>query len=172
MGINQFQFMQETKTLLADQRRALNPSLRIEVKLEPQKTVQLHVDYDALKDTTGESLDRYLKTVEFKIGEVAFTPARAPFATARKFLTMQEHRLTAILRAVKNVRKMPQQHGSYVNNLPPASPDNEEAAKGNPSTQDQTIPYQGVQYFQLPLPKQTNEINKDRQSEDRGGNNR
>jgi hypothetical protein len=150
----------------------MTASLRTEVKREPYKTVQLLVDSHALPDSTGESLERYLKAVEFNLGEVAFAMARSPFATARRFLTLQECRLRAIQRAVQNVKKMPQQHGIYVNNLP-QNRDDEDITEGNTPTQDQTTEYQSIQYVQLPLPRQQmSELNMDRQSGGRGGNTR
>ncbi len=97
--------MEESKTLISDQKE-MTASLRTEVKREPHKTVQLLVEHHALSDSTAESLERYLKAVEYNL------------RAARRFLTLQEHRLNAIKKAVQNVRKMPQQHGSFVNNLP------------------------------------------------------
>ncbi len=166
--------MEESKILIADQ-KAMTASLRIEVKREPLKTVQLLVERHALPDSTVKSLERYLKAVvEYNLGEVGFAMAKASFATARRFLTLQEHRLNAIKKAVLNVRKMPQQHGSFVNNLlqdRDDDRDDEVMDEGNPPTE--TTEYQNIQYVQLPLPRQqTKELNMDRQSGGRDGNNR
>ncbi len=114
--------------------------------------------------------NKYLKLIEFHLGEVQYAQTTTPFATAKKFLTLQENRLRALQKAVQNVKKMPLQHGVYVNNLPEDT-NNEE---GNTSPiQQQPIAYEGIQYVQLPLPQQDQgEINKDRQSGGRGGNHR
>jgi hypothetical protein len=173
LGIDEFQYMEESKTLIADQ-KAMTASLRTEVKREPHKTVQLLVEHHALPDSTAESLERYLKAVEYNLGEVGFAMAKAPFATARRFLTLQEHRLNAIKKAVQNVRKMPQQHGSFVNNLPQERDDDRNdqvMEEGNPPAE--TTEYSTIQYVQLPLPRQqVKGLNMDRQSGGRGGNNR
>ncbi len=92
----------------------------------------------------------------------------------RRFLTLQEHRLNAIKKAVQNVRKMPQQLGSFVNNLPQERDDdrNDEVMdEGNPPAE--TTEYQNVQYVQLLLPRQqVKGLNMDCQSGGRSGNNR
>jgi hypothetical protein len=66
------------------------------------------MDSHALPDSTAGSLKRYLKAVEYNLGEVGLAMAKSPFATARRFPTLQEHRLNGIKKAVQNVRKMPQ----------------------------------------------------------------
>jgi hypothetical protein len=173
LGIDELQYMEESKILTADQ-KAMTASLRTEVKREPHKTVQLLVEHHALPDSTAESLERYLKAVEYNLGEVGFAMAKAPFATARRLLTLQEHRLNAIKKAVQNVRKMPQQHGSFVNNLPQERDDDRDdqvMGEGNPPAE--TTEYSTIQYVQLPLPRQqVKGLNMDRQSGGRGGNNR
>ncbi len=120
---------------------------------------------------------------------------------------MQEHRLTVIIKAVKNVLNPPIQHGTFVNNLLDTDgmlahcyPDtdmnepeenelmNGEIDDGNgnlperrsPSPGDNSpsptppIEHSGIQYVQLPLPKNQgqNDLNQDRQSGGRGGNHR
>ena len=146
------------------------PSYRNETKLKHHETVQLLVDIGAIEDSTGDTLDQYLKLIEFHLGEVQYAQTTTPFATAKKFLTLQETRLRALQKAVQNVKKMPLQHGVYVNNLPEDTNDDE----GNTSPlQQQPIAYEGIQYVQLPLPQQEQgELNKDRQSGGRGGNHR
>ena len=68
----------------------------------------------------------------------------------------------------------PQQHGSFVNNLPQERDDDrddEVMDEGTPPAE--TTEFQNVQYVQLPLPRQqVKELNMDRQSGCRGGNNR
>ncbi len=144
------------------------PSNRNETKLQPHETVQLLVDVGALEHSTGDSLDQYLRLIEFHLGEVQHAQTTTPFATAKKFLTLQENRLRALQKAVQNVKKMPLQHGVYVNNL--AEDLNAEEGKTSPN-QQQPIAYKGIQYAQLPLPQQDqSELNKDRQSGGHGGN--
>jgi hypothetical protein len=146
------------------------PTGNNETKLQPQETVQLLVDNGTIEDSTGDTLDQYLRLIEFHLGETQHAQTTTPFATAKKFLTLQENRLRALQKAVQNVKKMPLQHGVYVNNLP-EDPNDEE---GNTSPiQQQPIAYEGIQYVQLPLPQQDqDELNKDRQSGGRGGNHR
>ena len=108
---------------------------------------------------------------------------------------MQEHRLTALIKAVKNVLKPPTQHGGFVNNLPDTNMhemDDNELMNGDviddvdlpegrsPSHGDGSpsptppIEHSYIQYVQLPLPKNQgqNDLNQDRQSGGRGGNHR
>ena len=77
LGIDEFQYMEESKTLIADQ-KAMTASLRTEVKREPHKMVQLLVEHHALPDSTAESLERYLKAVEYNLGEVGFAWQKHP----------------------------------------------------------------------------------------------
>ena len=169
LGIDSLQYMEETKTM-PSRPLANVPSSRNETKLKPNETVQFLVDSGAIEDSTGDTLDQYLKLIEFHLGEVQYAQTTTPFATAKKFLTLQETRLRALQKAVQNVKKMPLQHGVYVNNLPEDTNDDE----GNTSPlQQQPIAYEGIQYVQLPLPQQEQgELNKDRQSGGRGGNHR
>ncbi len=114
---------------------------------------------------------------------------------------MQEHRLKAIIKAVKNVLNPPIQHGSFVNNLPDTNMEgigvdeqeenelmNGEIVDGNGDLPDGRSPshgdgspsptppieHSGIQYVQLPLPinQGQNDLNQDRQSGGRGGNHR
>ncbi len=93
------------------------PSNRNEAKLKPHETIQLLVDIGAIEDSTGDTLDQYLKLIEFHLGEVQIAQTTTPFATAKRFLILQENRLRALQKAVQNVKNMPMQHGVYVNNL-------------------------------------------------------
>ena len=126
-------------------------------------------------------LQRYLKT--------------NPFATARKFLLLQDQRMTAIVKAVKNVLKPPTVHGGFVNNLTDINmhemdenalmngddeddvdlPEGRSPSHGDHSpSPTRTIEHSRIQYAQLPLPKNQgrNDLNQDRQSGGRGGNHR
>jgi hypothetical protein len=171
LSIDTLQYMEEIKTMHS-RPLAIMPSNRNETKLQPHETVQLLVDVGALEESTGDSLDQYLTLLEFHLGEVQIfqhAQTTTPFATAKKFLTLQENRLRALQKAVQNVKKMPLQHGVYVNNLA----EDLNAEEGNTSPNHQPIAYEGIQYVQLPLPQQDQgELNKDRQSGGRGGNHR
>ncbi len=169
LGIDTLQYMEETKTMPSCP-LANMPSNRNETKLKPHETVQLLVNIGAIEDSTGDTLDQYLKLIEFHLGEVQYAQTTTPFATAKRFLTLQENRLRALQKAVQNVKKMPLQHGVYVNNLV----EDLNAEEGNTSpNQHQLIAYEVIQYVQLPLPQHDQgELNKDRQSGGRGGNHR
>jgi hypothetical protein len=117
LGIDSLQYMEETKTM-PPRPFANMPSNRNETKLKHHETVQLLVDIGAIEDSTGDTLDQYLKLIEFHLSEAQYAQTTTPFVTAKKFLTLQENRLRALQKAVQNVKKMPLQHGVYVNNLP------------------------------------------------------
>ncbi len=169
LSIDTLQYMEETKTM-PSRPLANMPSNRNETKLQTHETVQLLVNIGAIEDSTGDTLDQYLKLIEFHLGEVQYAQTTTPFATAKKFLTLQENRFRALKKAVQNIKKMPLQHGVYVNNL--AKDPNAEEGNTSPN-QQQPIAYEGIQYVQLPLPQQDQgELNKDRQSGGRGGNHR
>jgi hypothetical protein len=169
LGIDSLQYMEETKTM-PTRPLANMQSNRNEAKLEHHETVQLLVDNGVIEDSTADTLDQYLRLIEFHLGEVQHAQTKTPFATAKRSLTLQETRLRALQKAVQNVKKMPFQHGVYVNNLA----EDLNAEEGNTSpNQQQPIAYEGIQYVQLPLPQQDQgELNKDRQSGGRGGNHR
>ncbi len=84
--------------------------------------MQLLVDIGAIRDSSALCLKEYLIELETSDNDVQKYLKTNPFATARRFLLMQEHRLTAIIKAiikaVKNVLNPPIQHGCFVNNLP------------------------------------------------------
>ncbi len=109
-------------------------------------------------------------------------------------MPVDKQRLTAIIKAVKNVLNPPRQHGSFVNNLPDTDmnesddepdenelmndkiDDEERSPSHGDSSPSPTPPmeYSNIQYVQLPLPKNQgwNDLNQDRQSGGRGGNHR
>jgi hypothetical protein len=64
LNIDTLQYMKKTKTMpnrpLADM-----PSNSAETKLKPHDTVQLLVDIGAIEDSTGDTLDQYIKLIEF-----------------------------------------------------------------------------------------------------------
>jgi hypothetical protein len=68
LGIDSLQYMEETKTM-PSRPLANMPSNRNETKLQPQETVQLLVDNSAIEDSTGDTLDQYLRLIEFHLGE-------------------------------------------------------------------------------------------------------
>ncbi len=172
----------------------LNPIRRDDKKREPHEAVQLLVDVGAIEDSTRKTLEEYLRELESSHDGAEEAMKKNPFATARKFLLMHEQRLKAVIKAVKNVLHPPKQHGSFVNalrdvdmNEPDAtdaeddnSGDDEESMNQSPSHGDinpsptQHIENSGIQYVQLPLPKNQgrNDLNQDRQSGGRGGNHR
>ncbi len=65
-----------------------------------------------------QCLKEYLLEIETTLSDAQKYLRTNPFATAHKFLLLQELRLTAIIKAVKNVLNPPRQHGNFVNNLP------------------------------------------------------
>ncbi len=97
--------------------QCLNAIKREDKKRELNNSVQLLVDIGAIRDSSAACLEEYLTELEKHQGDVQKYLKTNPFATARRFLLMQEHRLAAIIKAVKNVFKPPTQHGGFVNNL-------------------------------------------------------
>ncbi len=149
------------------------------------------MDIGAIPNSTKDCLLEYLLELEASHSGSQASLKRIPFATARRFLLTHEQRLSALIKAIKNVLNPPRQHGSFVNNLPDThEPNNSEAeddASGeeddgeqspshgdsNPSPTPPTE-HSSIQYVQLPLPKNQgqNDLKQDRQSGGRGGNHR
>ena len=117
LQLNRLQYMEETKEPPKNP-QCLNAIKREEKKREHNDSVQLLVDIGAIHDSSVKCLEEYLTELEKHHREVQKYLKTNPFATARRFLLMQEHRLTALIKAVKNVLKPPTQHGGFVNNLP------------------------------------------------------
>ncbi len=141
---------------------------RSETKLLPHETVQLLVDKGAIEDSTSDSLEQYVKLLEYHASVVEHAQTTTPFAIAKRYLVLQETRLRALIKAVQNVAKTPLRNGPYVNNLPGDMSIDE----GNTSPQPPIV-YEGIQYVQLSLPPQEQgELIQDRQSGGRGGNHR
>ncbi len=192
--------MEETKEPLKNP-QYLSPIRRDDKKRELNDSVQLLVHIGAIRDSSGPCLKEYLIELETSHKDVQKYLKTNPFATARRFLLMQEHRRATIIKAVKNVLNPPVQHGSFVNNLPDININctgvdeldenelmNGEIDDGNgflpeeqsPSHGDSSpsptppIEHAGIQYVQLPLPKNQgwNDLNQDRQSGGCGGNHR
>ena len=145
--------------------------------------MQLLVDIGAIRDSSALCLNEYLLELETNHKDAQKYLRTNPFATARRLLQMHEQRLTAIIKAVKNVLNPPRQHGSFVNNLPDTNmegtgvdePDdnatsgvaesgnddssNDDDGEQSPSHGDSNpsptphIEYSNIQYVQLPLPK-------------------
>jgi len=189
--------MEETK-----EPQCLSPIRREDKKRELNDSVQLLVDIGAILDSSAPCLNEYLIELEMSHKDAQKYLKTNPFATARRFLQMHEQRLTAIIKAVKNVLNPPIQYGCFVNNLPDTDgmlarcypdadmngPDDNETSgvaesddgEQSPSHGDSNpsptphIEYSNIQYVQLPLPKNQgwNDLNQDRQSGGRGGNHR
>jgi hypothetical protein len=104
LSIDTLQYMEETKTM-PSRPLANMPSNRNETKLKPHETLQLLVDIGAIEDSTGDTLDQYLKLIEFHLGEVQYAQTTTPFATAKRFLTLQENRLRALQKALQIKRQ-------------------------------------------------------------------
>ncbi len=109
--------------------------------------VQLLVDIGAIRHSSAPCLNEYLLELETSHKDAQKYLKTNPFATARRFLQMHEQRLTAIIKAIKNVLNPPIQHGCFVNNLPDTNmqgtevdePDDNEAsgvARSSSSTDD------------------------------------
>jgi hypothetical protein len=194
LQLNRLQYMEETKEP-PKHPLCLNPIKREDKKRELNDSVQLLVDIGAIHDSSAACLEEYLTELEKHQGDVQKYLRTNPFATARRFLIMQEQRMTAIIKAVKNVLKPPTQHGGFVNNLADTNMhemDDNELMNGDndddvdlpegrsPSHGDSNpsptppIEHSRIQYVQLPLPKNQglNDLNQDRQSGGRGGNHR
>jgi len=194
LQLNRLQYMEETKEPPKNP-QCLNPIKREDKKREHNDSVQLLVDVGAIRDSSAACLEEYLTELENHQRDVQRYLKTNPFATARKFLLLQDQRMTAIVKAVKNVLKPPTQHGGFVNNLADINMhemDDNELMNGDndddvdlpegrsPSHGDTspsptpTIEHSRIQYVQLPLPKNQgrNDLNQDRQSGGRGGNHR
>jgi hypothetical protein len=117
LGLNDLQYMEESKEPPRNP-QCLSPIRREDKKREPHDAVQLLVNIGAIPDSTKLTLEEYLRELEISHSSTQASLKINPFATAHRFLLMHKQRLTAIIKAIKNVLNPPRQHGSYVNSLP------------------------------------------------------
>jgi hypothetical protein len=112
LQLNRLQYMEESKEHPRNP-QCLSPIRREDKKREPHDAVQLLVDIGAIPNSTLPTLEEYLRELEASHADTQNSLKRNPFATARRFLLMHEQRLTAIIKAVKNVLNPPRQHGRW-----------------------------------------------------------
>jgi hypothetical protein len=117
LQLNRLQYMEETKEPPKNP-QCLSPIRREDKKRELNDSVQLLVDIGAIRDSSAPCPNEYLLELETNHKDAQKYLRTNPFATARRFLQMHEQRLTAIIKAIKNVLNPPIQHGCFVNNLP------------------------------------------------------
>jgi hypothetical protein len=113
LQLNRLQCMEETKEPPMNP-QCLSSIRREDKKREPHDSVQLLVEIGAIRDSSAQCLKEYLLELETTFSDAQKYLRTNPLATARKFLLLQEQRLTAIIKAVKNVLNPPRQHGSFV----------------------------------------------------------
>ncbi len=124
--------------------QCLSPIRSEDKKREPHDAVQLLVNIGAIPSSTKDCLTEYLLELEASHSSSLASLKRNPFATARKFLLMHEQRLSALIKAIKNVLNPPRQHGSFVNNLldtdmhEPADNEAEDDASGDENDGEQS----------------------------------
>ncbi len=189
LHLHELQYMEETKEPPKNP-QCLQPLRREDKKREPCEAVQLLVETGAIEGSTKGCLEEYLKELEACHTSSQTSLRRIPFATARRFLTMHQQRLLALIKAIKAVLNPTKQYGSFVNNLPDTDVNEPEDNEGYTTDENDgdVSPLHGdsnlsptppieqstIQYVHIPLPKNQgqNELNQDRQSGGRGGNHR